>query len=79
MSKRTGPLCAAALLALTMCFGAGCGKDDSQQRAAEASNTDAQIKAIESNPNMPAQAKAMAIQQLRSRSGKVTTNPNAGK
>ena len=39
-----------------------------EARKIEAAKPEAQIKMIESNPNMPPQAKAMALQQMRAHS-----------
>jgi hypothetical protein len=47
---------------------AGCSGDASAQRPAGPS-VDEQVKKIESDPSMPPQAKAIAIQQLKARQG----------
>ena len=58
---------AVAITLLTGGLAAGCSKDKTTQGAGP--SVEQQIKEIQANPNMPPQAKTMAIQQLRARQG----------
>lgn len=66
MRKRYG-WAALAGACIAILSASACGKSAEQGRAEAASNVENQIKAIQENPNMPEQAKAVAIHQLRTR------------